>query len=675
MKIVFPITKLFAPLVGFCIVIILVFSLGHFVNAEVGNTCNCNGIDVCLAGTSCPSNCSLTAASNCEIPGTAPSSNLWKTATNWITGQAAEVTLKASAVISVALGSVVSLIIYIEGLIIDYLLSPNFSFTKAPVVEIGWKITRDLANMFFILILLIIAFATVLRIERYALKQLLWKVVVAALLINFSLVMAGIVIDFTQVLTKFFVNGITGGSGSFTTKFMFNMNINNFYKPTNDLGSVGTGLANLGESMFAAIAGILLTLIAGVVLVFVFGATAIFLILRIINIWGLLIVAPIAWILWILPNTSGHFQKWWDSFIKWAFFAPIYTFFMFLATKIFDNQGMLSGTFIGTTPTGWNTSGPGLTVASMPSAIFQFILVIAIMFYALIYAKSFGIMGANATFNTLKGFGDKSKNWAGRQLRRGALAVGAQKAEVDAAGKVIKPAQPGWVQRGAEKVAAWPGGKLLTGAVFKQVEAEAKSLEDAQKQFANWSDQAIKNYLKTPGGTTTARLAAALALKDKGKLGDRGKPGDLNEDQTRELIELAARYSPKNVEKLLEVVPHLALEFGKKIEDIVKKIEKAEQISIESLSRSEVVLNLNPTQLKDIALKANAAKVQAVRNTAETAYNNLMASDPTLEMMVEEDIINEPNKDVRNRNMRRLDEKERKVVGARFITTASGYET
>ena len=100
---------------------------------------------------------------------------------------------------------------WIEAQIIDYILSPtNFSFTNAIIVQTGWHITRDLANMFFILILLIIAFATVLRIQSYAIQQLWWKVLVAALLINFSLVIAGFVVDFSQILTTFFIKQAIG---------------------------------------------------------------------------------------------------------------------------------------------------------------------------------------------------------------------------------------------------------------------------------------------------------------------------------------------------------------------------------------------------------------------------------------------------------------------------------
>jgi len=55
-------------------------------------------------------------------------------------------------------------------------------FTKVSIVTIGWTITRDLANYCFLfLILLVIAIATILRVETYGMKALLPKLIIAAL--------------------------------------------------------------------------------------------------------------------------------------------------------------------------------------------------------------------------------------------------------------------------------------------------------------------------------------------------------------------------------------------------------------------------------------------------------------------------------------------------------------
>jgi len=97
-----------------------------------------------------------------------------------------------------------SLVLSIAGYLLDWAFGLQ-TFTDVPIVQEGWTITRDLANMFFVLILLVIAMATILKVETYGMKSLLPKLIAVALLINFSLVFCGVVIDSSQILTSFFL--------------------------------------------------------------------------------------------------------------------------------------------------------------------------------------------------------------------------------------------------------------------------------------------------------------------------------------------------------------------------------------------------------------------------------------------------------------------------------------
>ncbi len=582
-----------------------------------------------------------------------PANAVWYNPFTWVgelVAMSADTLLFISSVISAMFGAVFGAIIYLEAQIIDYLLSPeNFPMTDAPIVTIGWGITRDLANMFFILILLIISFATVLRIKSWAIQQLWWKVVVAALLINFSLVIAGFVIDFAQVLTVFFTKQALGGGGftTITARMMSAMQILNFYNPAPPEGIIA-GATQFGASALAAFVGIILTLIGLLTVVFVFGAAAIFLVVRMIWIWFLLISAPIVWMLWILPATSGQFSKWWNDFVKWTFFAPIFAFMIFLSLSIFDSTGKLQG-HIGPValPANWTKAEAGITTAAMPAAIFQFILAIGLIFSSLIVAQKFGVYGAAASQKMLTGWGNDAKNLVGRKLRSQALSFGAKEAAPGV------EARPGLLVRGAQKLAAVPGGKLLADQVFKMTSKEAGTIENAQKQFSGWTPEAIQAYLqKSPGRITSAftqnqQLGAALALKEKGKL-DKIDPDPIRaEARIKELVSMASRYSPKDVDKLLEVAPHLATEFNKKTGAIVAKIEKADKIMLQSLANSKVVLNLNPNQLRDIAQKADDAKVQKVKDVNDAEFRTLAAPIQT-EL---DRILAITNKDRRNREL------------------------
>jgi len=309
----------------------------------------------------------------------------------------------------------------------------------------------------------------------------------------------------------------------------------------------------------------------------------------------------------------------------------------------------------------------------MPAAIFQWILVIAMMFGSLIVAQKFGVYGADASQKILTGWGEKSKNWAGRQLRRQALGIGAKEAAPGV------EARPGLLVRGAQKLAAIPGGRLLAGQIFKMTAAEAGTVKAAQEQFANWTPEAIQAYLqKSPGRITSLfvhnqQMGAALALKEKGKL------DKLGEARIKELAALASRQYPKQLDEILKVAPHLATAFNKNIKAVIGKIEKADEVMAESLGYAEVAMNLNPQQLKTIAQKASDQKITILKNTVEKEFNAL---NPTDIDKINKKIIGEPNKkpptkEMRNKALRELAEKNPytgKVAGAKFTTKSPAWE-
>jgi len=103
---------------------------------------------------------------------------------------------------------------WIIGLLIE--IAQYNSFITAPAVSKGWIIVRDVCNMFFIAALLLIAFGTVLKIEKYSYKRTLGGLLVAAVLINFSKFICGFFIDIAQILMLTFVNAFKdAGSGNF----------------------------------------------------------------------------------------------------------------------------------------------------------------------------------------------------------------------------------------------------------------------------------------------------------------------------------------------------------------------------------------------------------------------------------------------------------------------------
>jgi len=73
------------------------------------------------------------------------------------------------------------------------------------VIQI-WEIMRNLVNSLLVLGLIWIAIATILGYKKYAWKQILWKLILVALLVNFSLVISGIVVDISNYLSGYFLS-------------------------------------------------------------------------------------------------------------------------------------------------------------------------------------------------------------------------------------------------------------------------------------------------------------------------------------------------------------------------------------------------------------------------------------------------------------------------------------
>lgn len=222
-------------------------------------------------------------------------------------------------------------------------------FVNVDQVVIGWKLVRDICNIFFSLILVIIALASVLKIEAYSWKQLLPKFFIAAILINFSKSIAGIFTDFGTVAMATFGSSF---SGSFARGLIgaFGLPALGDFTPI-ETGSnpnrEGSGFASV---LFAYVAA------AGMVAVFfvlmcVFTATLVF---RIIMLWFLIILSPFAYITRILPLTQRYSSQWWEMFGRYVVVGPLVTFFLWLSlTMAFGGQN--SGAAAGQ---GFNNSNP-----------------------------------------------------------------------------------------------------------------------------------------------------------------------------------------------------------------------------------------------------------------------------------------------------------------------------
>lgn len=120
-----------------------------------------------------------------------------------------------------ALQGILNGLLTFTGFVLDnvFLWAVSLNPGTMPIVATGWGVIRDISNSIFILIVLWIAFTIIFNFENLGGRKLLVRVIIMALLINFSLAMVSLVFGFTNALARPFRNAIANTSSSEATGF------------------------------------------------------------------------------------------------------------------------------------------------------------------------------------------------------------------------------------------------------------------------------------------------------------------------------------------------------------------------------------------------------------------------------------------------------------------------
>lgn len=347
--------------------------------------------------------------------------------------------------------------------LVEWTLALNSDVIIQPAVTVGWSITLSFANLGFVLAIIVIAFATILRKESYGMKQILWKLVIAALLVNFSLVIAGAFISVSDMITKTFQDAsklgpLTAGStlaGLFQINRLMMVSEGSCYFVEREFSDTSMGVCKkedegktyeqvnpgLWERLKAGLKGgnliggesykcecsleaeaieagtsadplkeaasILFTIVFSFLGILTLFATAIMLLIRFVVLGILLVLSPLALLLWIFPATQSHWQKWWSEFIRWTFFAPIVSFFFYLAVQ---------STFLLQRVDTGNPLSVELEKAIRQTGILEtmgnMIMMAGFMLGGLYVANSLSITGAKVFYGVAQGAGKGFAQWS-----------------------------------------------------------------------------------------------------------------------------------------------------------------------------------------------------------------------------------------------------------------------
>lgn len=415
------------------------------------------------------------------------------------------------------------------------------NFTKATAIIQGWVIMRDVCNGFFVVVLLIIAYSTMIGYQKYSYKAMLRDFLIYAILINFSKTIAGLFIDLSQVVMITFVNGfiqIAGGN------IVQALQLDNMMKLKEDAkGITGTDLA------IASVLSLALIIIALVTIVIM---TIIFL-LRIVMLWLLVVISPIAFLFPIFPGAQKYASQWWDMFTKYLIVGPVMAFFIWLAFTTVGPGNAINE--MGTPKPGTNTQFVG-KIASY-EMFGSYVIALCMLIGGLIMTGSLGVAGgslAGAAANKAMSMGKAiaaapvgAALWAGKKGLGG----------VDMAEKLLY-SKTGWGLNPKRFVDAWRAtvdkrkkdmeieGAMVAGSKaaerFKKGEWKMGMLSlgmgaqrDFMENYLGWRGVTrVKEYIKARGDILGAKgqlqkkadyeRATAVKLRDYG-------------DETKTLVE------------------------------------------------------------------------------------------------------------------------------------------
>jgi len=205
------------------------------------------------------------------------------------------------------------------------------NYIDTETVHLGWLMVRDLANMFFVVVLLVIAFMTILGAGGYEWKKSMGKLVFAAIFINFSDLICGIIIDVAHIFTMTFLSAIVqAAAGNLIGMF----NINTAYQFAQG--------HSLGDLQLELLGAVLVVMFFSILAAYSIGAYLIVMIARVVVLWVLIILSPLAFLLQATPKGEKYASEWWSQFLNHVMAAPVMVFFLWLAFATLGNGNVMT---------------------------------------------------------------------------------------------------------------------------------------------------------------------------------------------------------------------------------------------------------------------------------------------------------------------------------------------
>lgn len=228
----------------------------------------------------------------------------------------------------------------------NLLAEPPINISDSHNGEVAvWQVFLSIANVLFVVFFLSIIYSHLanVAVDKYGLKRMLPRMILAAVLVNASLYICAAAVDISNVLGASILSLLQGiqskssiapDAWSTVTSFLLAGAAATTTTAVATVGTVGLVLVATPE-LGLALLGIFLPLLLGALLA-IFTVVFI-LIARHALLFMLVVLSPLAFVAYLLPNTQSWFTKWRQWFVSLLVLYPAVSF-MFGACQI---AGML----------------------------------------------------------------------------------------------------------------------------------------------------------------------------------------------------------------------------------------------------------------------------------------------------------------------------------------------
>ncbi|MDE2188465.1 MAG: hypothetical protein KGJ35_01910 [Patescibacteria group bacterium] len=393
----------------------------------------------------------------------------------------------------------------------------SFVSASGGIVDATWTTIRDLSSILIIFFLLYISIRMIIgEAGNTSMQHIIIMVVIAGVLINFSLFFTKFFIDASNLVGLAFYRAIAPSganinfnqssndyisksftSGGISDEFMKALSIQNVYAP--DAVSSTTIVSTRGQTqstnplaiITAGIGGVLIMNIAALSFL---GAALLFAV-RIGFLIILMAFSPVYFVGWIIPEVKTKMSdRWKNALINQCLILPIYLFFMYVALRVITNPLFKSSLNPGT------SGGSANFQLSFVGTIMEYLIALILIIIPLMAAMEFASVGKDLVN---KGIGN-AKKWG-----MGAVSGSASSAWRNTGGRLASKAGESTAMK---KIATWSPtvGRIASSATNKVAGSYNKARDERQKK-----DKAVlKNIMTTNRADFAPGEAGEKAYKD-----------------------------------------------------------------------------------------------------------------------------------------------------------------